>query len=135
MAKTFYTEYDIEDMFKRGVMSLEINDNVVLTDLAYEKARRLGMSLVQEKADNPPAAPVRPYIVKSQVVPPTPPPTRAGQAAAFSAYLAPSPAAKPDADNLRKRIRDAVTARLGTQVDVKLLDVIINRVLSSTGIK
>ena len=45
MAKVFYTEKDIEDMVKRGVMSLEVDDNVVLTDLAYEKANRLGMQL------------------------------------------------------------------------------------------
>jgi len=35
MAKEFYTEKDIEDLFQRGVMSLEVNDNVVLTELAY----------------------------------------------------------------------------------------------------
>ena len=31
MPKEFYTEKDIEDIFKRGAMSLEINENVVLT--------------------------------------------------------------------------------------------------------
>ncbi len=62
MPKEFYTEKDIEDMVKRGVMSLEINDNVVLTDLAYEKANRLGMKLIRAQSDNPPAAPVRPYL-------------------------------------------------------------------------
>jgi hypothetical protein len=46
MPKTFYTEIDIEDMVKRGTLSLEINDNVVLTDLAYEKANRLGVKLI-----------------------------------------------------------------------------------------
>ncbi|MDO9087639.1 MAG: hypothetical protein Q7U53_15630 [Anaerolineaceae bacterium] len=43
-------------------MSLALNDNVVLTDLAYEKARRLGMSLISPQATTPPAAPVRPYL-------------------------------------------------------------------------
>ncbi len=55
MPKDFYTERDIEDMVKRGILSLEINDNVVLTDLAYEKANRLGMKLVRDKPENPPA--------------------------------------------------------------------------------
>ena len=43
-------------------MSLALNDNVVLTDLAFEKARRLGMSLISPQATTPPAAPVRPYL-------------------------------------------------------------------------
>lgn len=132
MAKTFYTEYDIEDLFKRGVMSLEVNDNVVLTDLAYEKARRLGMTLLQEKAENPPAAPVRPYIVKNQ--PQSQPPSTAA-AKAFSAYPVSAHSPRLDSEDLRQRIRDAVAARLGTQVDPKLLDVIITRVLAGAGIK
>jgi hypothetical protein len=43
-------------------MSLALNDNVILTDLAYEKARRLGMRLISPQATTPPAAPVRPYL-------------------------------------------------------------------------
>ena len=66
MAKEFYTERDIEDMVKRGCMSLQVTENVVLTELAYEKAQRLGMQLLREKPVDPPAAPVRPYI--SQVI-------------------------------------------------------------------
>jgi hypothetical protein len=38
MPKEFYTENDIEDLFNRGVRSLQITDHVVLTELAYEKA-------------------------------------------------------------------------------------------------
>jgi L-ribulose-5-phosphate 4-epimerase len=49
MPKVFYTEIDIEKMAKCGVLSLEINDNVVLTDLAYERATRLGFKLVRDK--------------------------------------------------------------------------------------
>ncbi|MRS03498.1 hypothetical protein EG832_09815 [bacterium] len=51
---------------KRGIMSLTLNDNVVVTDLAYEKANRLGMSLISPKNAQPPAAPIRPYIAKEQ---------------------------------------------------------------------
>jgi hypothetical protein len=35
MAKTFYTERDIEDLHQRGIKSININDNVVLTELAF----------------------------------------------------------------------------------------------------
>ena len=117
MPKEFYTERDIEDMFKRGIMSLQVNDNVILTELAYEKAARLGMQLLRAKPVEPPAAPVRPYI---------------------SQFLKPEvPSATPastEAD-LTARIRAAVLAQLGTQVDPALLDVIIQRVLKSTGVK
>ncbi len=124
MPKEFYTEKDIEDMVKRGVMSLEVNDDCVLTDLAYEKANRLGMKLVRSKADNPPAAPVRPYL--SELAAARPP-------LAGGAVVAPA-ASAPQSD-LSGRIRSAVIAKLGTQVDPALLDSIIARVLKSTGLK
>lgn len=119
MPKTFYTEHEIEDMVKRGTLSLEVGEDVVLTDLAYEKARTLGMVLTKPGASVPPAAPVRPYLS-------SPPVSPAAQ------NVAPP---KPDEADLRKRIHAAVTARLGAQVDTNLLDVIITRVLNSTGLK
>ncbi len=121
MAKEFYTERDIEDMFKRGSLSLQVNDNVVLTELAYEKAKRLGVQLLHEKPLEPPAAPVRPYLSEAQTA-------TAGSAAAVLPFH------QPEAD-LTARIRAAVNARLGKQVDPDLLDVIIERVLKSTGAK
>jgi hypothetical protein len=124
MPKEFYTEKDIEDLVKRGVMSLDVTENVVLTELAYEKANRLGMRLVRANADNPPAAPVRPYLSERAAARPA--------AAAASVAPAAAPAAPED---LRGRIRSAVMAKLGNQVDSALLDSIIERVLSSTGLK
>ncbi len=53
MAKEFYTERDIEDMWKRGVMSLQMDENVVLTELAYEKAQKLGMQLLRRFRTKP----------------------------------------------------------------------------------
>ena len=137
MAKEFITERDIEDMVRRGILSMEVNDNVVLTDLAYEKANRLGMRLVRDKPDNPPGAPVRPYLAQKPPAGPafTPAnptvtfPTQ-GQAGTV-AVLTP----QPDGEELHQRIRGAVIARLGGQVDAKLLDVIIRRVLQSTGVR
>lgn len=122
MPKVFYTEIDIVDMVKRGALSLEINDNVVLTDLAYEKANRLGLKLVSDKPENPPAAPVRLYIAQQ---------TPQKQMEATPGVEAPRPAA----NDLTQRIRSAVVARMGNQIDPALLDVIIQRVLTSTGAK
>jgi hypothetical protein len=143
MSKEFYTERDIEDMVKRGILSLELNDQVVLTDLAYEKANKLGMQLVRDKPDNPPAAPVRPYLAQPQAaarapISPGPAPSAAFAAAPPRAPQAPSqgaPAPQTDSAELHQRIRNAVLARLGSQVDANLLDVIITRVLQNTGVK
>ncbi|MHB1119374.1 MAG: hypothetical protein ACYC6H_08515 [Bellilinea sp.] len=131
MAKEFYTEKDIEDMWKRGIMSLELSDDIVLTELAYEKANRLGMRLQRPSADNPPSAPVRPYLS-------TPKPAVPAAALDVSAYLpqVESLVAPKTGDlDLQQRIKNAVMARMGTQVDPKLLDSIIQRVLSTTGMK
>lgn len=118
MAKTFYTERDIEDMARRGVMSVVINSDVVLTELAREKAERLGVKLVREN-ENPPSAPVRPYIS-------TPSPSAGAKQTAPAA----APASKAD---MHKRVREAVIARLGNDVDSSLLDTIIKRVLDNVG--
>ncbi len=119
MAKTFYTERDIEDLARQGVTSLVVDENVVLTDLAREKAERLGVQLVREH-DTPPSAPVRPYI--------SPPSPAAGSPPA-------SPGKPHSKAELRQRVREAVIARLGGEVDPALLETIIHRVLDSVGVK
>jgi len=55
MAKTFYTERDIEDMHARGVTSIEVHDDIVLTDLARERALKLGVRLERVKPNAQPA--------------------------------------------------------------------------------
>jgi hypothetical protein len=138
MPKEFITERDVEDMVKRGILSLLINDNVVLTDLAYEKANRLGMQLVRDRPDNPPGAPVRPYIAQQQI---RPTPSSFSSSAQTPYQPAPLsgtqtvPLPQQDGVELHQRIRNAVTARLGSQVDASLLDAIIARVLKATGIQ
>lgn len=123
MPKDFYTEKDIEDLVKRGVLSLDVNDDCVLTDLAYEKANRLGMKLIRSRPENPPGAPVRPYISEKGA---------AWPAMASASTTSPLSSAQGDVTG---SIRSAVVAKLGTQVDQALLDTIIERVLKSTGLK
>jgi hypothetical protein len=120
MAKTFYTERDIEELARRGVKSLEVDDDVVLTELAMEKAERLGVRLVRASLKGgevpPPSAPVRPYIAAGA----EDRPARA--------------AARPESrDDLHQRVRAAVIARLGNELDPALLDRIIQRVLDNVG--
>ena len=120
MAKQFFTERDIEDLAAKGVFSLTVSDDIVLTELAYENAERLGVKLVQAQ-QLPPAAPVRPYL--SQVT------ATAGPCKACAEEKTSSN------DDLRQRIRDSVKAKLGNQVDSALLETIITRVLNNVGVK
>src|SRR5512147_544826 len=128
MPKEFYTEKDIEDLFQRGIRSLQLTENVVLTELAYEKANRLGLQLVSDRADNPPAAPVRPYLSETRSAPASSQPAAAPAAQPIRAERSdPSGSAVEarETSDVEQRIRSAVIARLGNQVDAKLLDNII----------
>lgn len=90
MAKIFYTERDIEDMIQRGVTSIEVTDDVILTDLARELAVKNGIRLVKPARENP----------------------------------------EDDSDAvLIHRVKAAVIARLGDQVDMRLLDAVVTRVI------
>ena len=129
MPKQFYTEKDIEDLYSSGTKSLQITDDVVLTELAYEKAKRLGFQLITDRADNPPAAPVRPYLSDGHTahVKPT--------VAPVSQAIPPAQPSQPKVLPVEQRIRSAVIAKLGNQVDAKLLDNIIHRVVKGIGLK
>jgi len=118
MPKKFYTERDIEDMASRGEYTLNVCEDVVLTELAFEKAERLGIKLIQPH-QLPPSAPIRPYLAE-----PTQPATP-------SSFGSSSPT---QGEDLRQRIRSAVKAKLGDQVDDALLETIITRVLNNVGV-
>jgi hypothetical protein len=122
MPKTFYTERDIEDLLRQGVKSLIVDDDVVLTDLAYERARRSGLQLLRSE-DRPPAAPVRPYIAAGT------------SATATGTKAAPAAGAAPSASELHQRVYQAALSRLGDSVDPQLLNVIVQRVLASINLK
>lgn len=136
MSKTFYTERDIDDLVKQGVKSLIVDDDVVLTDLAYEKARLLGLELLRE-SDQPPGAPIRPYIAKL----PSPAASSASKAA-VSTHPSASPPTTPTSsgraasdEELQQRVYKAAQARLGGSVDPKLLETIVQRVIKSISTK
>jgi hypothetical protein len=86
-----------------------------------KKRQRLGVKLVQTHPQ-PPAAPVRPYL--SQPVVP--------HSCANRQHSRP---ALKDDEPLRQRIRSAVKAKLGNEVDPQLLETIITRVLDNIGAK
>ncbi|MGB7114767.1 MAG: hypothetical protein WBD56_01365 [Anaerolineales bacterium] len=133
MPKTFYTERDIEDLAKRGVLSLVDDDDVVLTDIARDKAIRLGIELLRDH-DKPPSAPERPYITKI-VSPSASSPGQAISNQTGPTIAPPISSSTVSSDDLHKQVRAAVVARLGDSVDQKLLDTIISRVLQNVGNK
>jgi hypothetical protein len=130
MPKKFYTEKDIEDLFNSGTKSMQVTDEVVLTELAYEKAKRLDFQLIADRADVPPAAPVRPYLSEKNPVDASRKPITASVSSAIS-----QPKPTQASGDIEARIRSAVIAKLGNQVDAKLLDNIIHRVVKATGLK
>lgn len=111
MAKIFYTERDIDDMKARGVTSVDITDNVVITDLAVERAMRYDMKI--NRADST-SAPKATYSASVNLVAAYP-----REASTFASDV-----------ELKQKIKSLVLARLNGQVDANLLDAVITRVLA-----
>jgi len=125
MAKTFYTERDVEDLFRQGIMTITLTDDIVMTDLAYEKARRFEMKMVQTE-ENPPAAPIRPYIniasgksvVKTISTP----------------GLSNSNGGASRVAEIKAKVRETVKNRMGNSIDPIMLDAVIDRVAKDLGL-
>lgn len=128
--KKFYTDKDIEELFHTGVKSLRVDEDVVLTDLAYEKARKLGMVV---DVDAPPAAPVRPYL--SEVKTPQAKPGTDRESTKVSPLPSEDGRGEGRGAALEKRIREKVAAQLGNQIEPQLLDTILKRTLKVLGMK
>lgn len=122
--KTFYTERDVSDMHARGVTEIEIDDDVVLTDLARERAIALGlkMKLVSQRSGQPNGLPRLAIAPQMQL-----PPAVVGPSSPLPAPAAPPPA--PPAD-LAAQVKSAVIARLGTTAHNDLLDQVIPQILA-----
>ena len=45
MPKTIYTERDIDDLARRGVKEIAMTDEIYVTDIARERAEKLGVVL------------------------------------------------------------------------------------------
>lgn len=125
--KTFYTERDITDMHAAGVTEIEIDDDVVLTDLAREKAITLGlkMKLVSQRSGQPDALPRLAVAPQMQL-----PPAVLGPTSSAAPVSPPSPSPAPPNADLVSQVKSAVIARLGTTAHNDLLDQVIPQVLA-----
>ena len=111
MPKTFITERDVDDLKARGVASIDLTDNVVMTDLAIERAMRYEIKINRVTQGLAPKASFSPSVN------------------IYAAY--PRDAAASADPDLKQKIKAAVLARLDGQVDPALLDAVITRVLSA----
>lgn len=111
MPKIFYTERDIDDMKARGVTSIELTDNVVLTDLALERAMRYEMKIKRVEQSAPKA-------------------TYSPSVNTYAAYQRETPRESASDAELKQKIKSLVLAKLDGQVDGALLDAVITRVLN-----
>src|SRR5512142_2650370 len=102
MPKTIYTERDIDDLVRRGVKEIAVTDQIYITDLARERAEKLGITLSNRAI---PSAPVS------------------------EAPKAPS-ASRQDSEDVIGRVKADVIAKLGPAVDPAMIDRIVRRVVS-----
>jgi hypothetical protein len=110
MPKIFYTERDIDDLKARGVTSIDVTDNVVLTDLALERAMRYEIKINRIEWSKPQAT-FSPSV----------------NLTASTVHMTVS--RNLDTSELRQRVKAAVLRKLNGQVDSALLDAVITRVL------
>ena len=110
MPKTIYTEQDIDEMKARGVTCVEVTENVVLTDLAVERANKYGLK-INRASHTPPKATFSPSVNS------------------YAAY------ARGSSSNveLKQKIKVMVLARLNGQVDEGVLEATIERVMRVRG--
>lgn len=119
MRGEFYTENDIIDLVRSGTRQLRLDEGDRMTDLARDRAAKEGLVIVG------------PHEV----------PEEAARAAASTRYAAQGQGEAPlpegdssaSSSDLHQRVRKAVIAKLGDDVDTPLLDDIIQRVLRQVG--
>jgi len=99
MAKTIYTDRDIEDLARRGIRTIAMTDDVYLTDVARERAEKLGITL---QGTPTPAAPV-------VAMPVTTP--------------------RENVEQVVSQVKADVLAKLGPGVDAALIERIVRRVV------
>lgn len=119
MRGEFYTERDIVDLVRGGARRLKLKEGDRMTDLARDRAAKEGLQIVG------------PYEI----------PEQAARRAASTRYAeqgqgeAPLPQSEAggEGSDIHRRVRQAVIAKLGDQVDTPLLDHIIRRVVRQVG--
>ena len=106
MPKTIYTERDVQDLARRVVKEITLTDEVYLTDIARERAEKLGIMLRAASASAPAAASPSPQLN----VP------------------------RENVEQVVNQVKADVIAKLGPGVDAALIERIVRRVMSQLGV-
>ncbi len=119
MPRIFYTERDIEDLAKRGVTEIEVNDSVYITDVARELMDRLGIKRrVTRGAAATSSVLASPDVANlHKSAPPSATP---------STSLTPG-----EREQVIEKVKSGVIARLGPGVDAAVVDQVVKRVVSA----
>ncbi len=101
MPKTIYTERDVEDLARRGVKEIALSEDVYVTDVARERAEKLGIAL------------------------------RAPNASASAPAPTPGAVNVPreNIEQVVSQVKADVLAKLGSNVDAALIERIVRRVV------
>jgi hypothetical protein len=113
MSRTIYTERDIEDLAKRGIKEIQVDETVYITDIGREKMEVLGI-----KAKSVPAKIAKASPAASSREAPAAAPTAPGESLS-----------EAERQQVIERVKSGVIARLGPGVDAALLDTIVKRVV------
>ncbi len=108
MPRVFYTERDIEDLAKRGVREIDVNDDVYLTDLARERMEALGIKARASGISPAPSSPA----------------SSGGASNVVSAGLS-----EAEKQQVIEKVKAGVITRLGPGVDTAMVDNIVRRVV------
>ena len=108
MARTIYTERDIEDLAQRGVKELDVNEDVYFTDLAREKMDQLGIKPRRSGASR----------------------ASTGAAQGAQAGGGAGPLTESERQQVFEKVKSGVIARLGPGVDTRMVDTIVRRVVN-----
>ncbi len=136
MGRKILTVKDIEKLYDSGEKELKLSRDVAITDLAFERARELGLAVIGEHADLAPSAPVRPYLSRGTKPAKAPDLFGAKSAASMTASVPQVMANQEETSSeLRARIVNAVLEKFSGTLDRELIERIIDRVMAASGVK
>ncbi len=123
MARIFYTERDIEDLAKRGVAEIEVNDSVYITDVAREMMDKLGIKRRVSGGQIAASSVLASPDVAHLHAPP------AAAAVALRDNSASQELSAAEKQEVMDRVKSGVIARLGPGVDAAAVEQIVKRVV------
>ncbi|MCC7162581.1 MAG: hypothetical protein IT331_08810 [Anaerolineae bacterium] len=118
MARTFFTERDIEELAKRGVTEIPVDDSVYITDSARELMDKLGIKRKMLNSTAPSS------VLKSPDV------ANLHKPSAPVSTVSGGTLTDAERHQVIEQVKSGVIARLGPGVDSAVVDQIVRKVVS-----